>query len=433
MSVGAVLGTGVISLPALGAQVAGPASLIAWAALIALSVPLAATFAALGARYADAGGVSTYVRRAFGDRGAIVVGWLFYLAVPIGAPAAGFMAGAYVEAALGGGQRTVLITTVAIIAIVTVMNALGLRVSGRAQLGLAGTLVTLLLVATLAALPHARLSNLEPFAPHGLAAIAPAAAVLVWGFAGWEALTSLAGEFRNPARDVPRATAIAVAVVGVLYLAVAATSLAVLGSATATSEAPLANLLALGLTGGAGAAAGAVKLLTAAVAVLLTVGTANAYFAGVSKLGAALARDGSFPGWLSQGSAAGEVPRRSLAVVSALAFTAIGVASVVGLGTHDLVLMTVGVFVIVYVFGSAAALRLLSRGTWAHRSAIVALISSVALLATVGLSLLWPLAVACAALVYQQWRRRWAARRSPAPVAAADHPEEVPVGRRRGT
>src|SRR4030095_2299483 len=98
VSIGGVLGTGVISLPALGAQVAGPASLLAWTALVVLSIPLATTFAALGARYPRAGGVSTYVRRAFGDRAAAIVGWCFYFAVPVGAPAAGFMAGAYVSA-----------------------------------------------------------------------------------------------------------------------------------------------------------------------------------------------------------------------------------------------------------------------------------------------------------------------------------------------
>lgn len=36
--VGAVLGTGVIALPALTAEVAGPASLVAWAALVVLSI-----------------------------------------------------------------------------------------------------------------------------------------------------------------------------------------------------------------------------------------------------------------------------------------------------------------------------------------------------------------------------------------------------------
>jgi amino acid efflux transporter len=59
--VGAVLGTGVIALPALAAGTAGPAALLAWLALIGLSIPLAATFSALGARYPDAGGVATCV------------------------------------------------------------------------------------------------------------------------------------------------------------------------------------------------------------------------------------------------------------------------------------------------------------------------------------------------------------------------------------
>src|SRR5262245_25014123 len=77
MYIGAVLGTGVIALPALAAEVAGPASLVAWLGLIVLSAPLAATFAALGGRYPDAGGVATYGRLAFGDRAAAVVGWWF--------------------------------------------------------------------------------------------------------------------------------------------------------------------------------------------------------------------------------------------------------------------------------------------------------------------------------------------------------------------
>src|SRR5258707_623538 len=249
VSIGAVLGTGVVALPALGAQIAGPASLVAWVALIALSVPLAGTFPALGARYPDAGGVSTYVRRAFGSRAAAVVGWTFYFAVPVGAPPAAMFGGAYVAAALGGGRGTTLIAAALMLALVTAANAGGVRVSGKVQLGLALLLVTLLLTATLAALPHAHLANLRPFAPHGWLAIGPAAAVLVWGFAGWEAVTSLAADFRDPRRDVPRATGIAVVVVGVLYLGVVAASLLVLGPAAAGTEAPLAELLATGIGG----------------------------------------------------------------------------------------------------------------------------------------------------------------------------------------
>src|SRR3954469_23755207 len=75
LTIGAVLGTGVISLPALASDAAGPASLLAWVGLLLLSIPLASTFAALGSRYPDGGGVSTYARQAFGAPAATVVGW----------------------------------------------------------------------------------------------------------------------------------------------------------------------------------------------------------------------------------------------------------------------------------------------------------------------------------------------------------------------
>lgn len=398
LSIGAVLGTGVIGLPALAAQIAGPASLLAWLALIALSVPLAGTFAALGARYPDAGGVSTYVRRAFGAGAATVVGWCFYFAVPAGAPAAAMFAGAYVAAAVGGGQRTVVLTMAALIVVVTAANAGGVRVSGRVQLGLAGLLVTLLLAATLAALPHARLANLTPFAPNGWLAIGPAAALLVWGFAGWEAVTHLAADFRRPHRDLPRATAIALVVVGGLYFGVAAASLLVLGPAAGSTEAPLAELLAIGV-------GGEVRVLTAGAAVLLTVGAMNAYFAGAAKLGAALGRDGALPAWFAQGSSAGDVPRRSLAVVAGLSTASLAVMALSGLGARPLVLITTGAFVLVYVLGTAAAVRLLPRGTLGNRGAVVALVSVVTLALMTGVYMLWALAIAAAALAYDRRRR----------------------------
>ena len=397
--VGAVLGTGVIALPALAAEAAGPASLIAWLGLVILSVPLANTFAALGARYPDAGGVSTYVRYAFGARAAAVVGWCFYFAVPVGAPAAAIFGGGYVAAALGGGQLTVFGTAAALMIVVTLTNAFGLKVSGRVQLLLAALLVTLLLTAVIASLPHARWDNLRPFAPHGWLAIGPAAALLVWSFAGWEAITHLAADFRRPSRDLPRAATIAVVVVGALYLGVATATILVLGAAAGSTDAPLAELLARGI-------GGEVRVFAAAAALLLTLGAMNAYYAGAAKLGAALGRDGALPGWLSRGSSAGAVPRRSLAVVSGLAFVALLTAAVARIGPETLVLFTTGSFVTVYAVGTAAALRLLPRGGRARRSALVALVAVAALLVLTGWYLLWSLVITAAALLYLRVRAR---------------------------
>lgn len=407
MYVGAVLGTGVITLPALAADTAGPASLVAWAALVLVSVPLAATFAALGARHPDSGGVSTYARLAFGERAATVVGWCFYLAIPPGAAAAALFGGAYVSAAVGGGTATTTATAAGLMAAVTAANAAGLKVTGRLQLALAVLLVVLLLAAVLLSLPHARTDHLRPFAPHGWTAVAPAAALLVWSFAGWEAITHLAGEFRRPARDLPRATGAAVA----LYLSVAFAVVAVLGPAAADSDAPLGDLMARGLGGPA-------RQLAACAALLLTLGVMNVYYAGAAKLGAALGRDGALPARLSRGSGAGEVPRRSLAVISALSFAALAAVTLTDTGTKPLVLLTTGSFTTVYAVGVAAALRLLPRGGnggtptgkgvaggGGRKAAVPALVAVAALLAASGPYLLWPLSVTAAAWLYTRRRR----------------------------
>lgn len=393
LTIGGVLGTGVITLPSLAARAAGPASLLSWLVLVVLSVPLAATFGALGARFPDAGGVATYVRRAFGARAGGMVGWCFYLAVPVGAPAASMMAGQYVAVAFGGGRLTVLGVSLALILGVGAMNARGVRLSGKVQLAFSAVLAVLILVTVAVAAPHARPSEVGPIAPHGWAGVVAAAGLLVWAFAGWEAVAPVAAEYRYPRRDVPLATGIAVAVVGVLYLGLAATTVLVLGPAAATSNAPLSDLMALAIGDGA-------RLATAGVAVLLSIGAMNAYFAGSAKLGSALGRDGALPSWFAAGSGVGEVPRRSLFVVTGLACLTLGITAVTGLELDVWLLLATSAFGVVYVLGTAAAVRLLPPG-WARRGAIVAVFASVVLALSIGLPMLWSAAICASSLTYQ--------------------------------
>ena len=167
----------------------------------------------------------------------------------------------------------------------------------------------------------------------------------MWAFAGWEAVTSLSGEYRNPARDIGRATGIAIAVISVLYLGVAFATVAVLGDHP--GKAPLSDLLVLGF----GEAA---RPVTTVVAVLLSVGAINAYFAGGARLGAALARDGSLPVWLATRLAPpARCPRRSLAVVALGGFASLAVITVGDLSLNAPLLMTTGAFALVYAVGTA--------------------------------------------------------------------------------
>src|SRR3712207_4165388 len=97
-----------------------------------------------------------------------------------------------------------------------------------------------------------------------------AASLLFFTFAGWEAVTHLSGEFRDPRRDLRRTAILTLIVVAVLYLGLALAAFLVLGPELATSSAPLTLLLERGV----GPAAGPV---TAGLAIVLTFGTMTAY------------------------------------------------------------------------------------------------------------------------------------------------------------
>ncbi len=393
---GAVLGTGVLALPGLAARVAGPASLLVWAGMTLASVPIAWTFALLGARMPDGGGVATYVRRAFGPRASTVAGWCFYFTIPLGVPASAYFAGDYVAHFAGGGRATALLTTAVIVVTVLAANAVGLRTSTVVQLVVAAVLLVMLTAAVAVALPHIRFSRLEPFAPHGWAAVGRAVGLVVWAFAGWEAMSHLGGEFRRPARDLPRVTVAALVVVGMLYLGLALTVVLALGDGKAAGSAPLTELLAFGL-------GDAAAPLVTVLAVALTIGVLNAYVSGTSRLGAALARDGALPAWLGRGGDPGQAPRRSLAVaaggcVLGFAALAIGVVPLDGL-----VMLTTSAIVTVYAAGTAAATRLLCR-TRERAVAAIGLVLIVAVAATFRWYLLWPAGLTVAAAV-------WACRR----------------------
>ena len=147
------------------------------------------------------------------------------------------------------------------------------------------------------------------------------------------------------------------------------------------------------------------------MAVLLSVGAMNAYFAGSARLGGALGRDGSLPAWFAHGSSAGQVPRRSLLVVTIGSLGTLLAVAITGVPIEHTMLLVTGAFSIVYLIGTAAAIRLLPRRTWVWRGSVVAFVSSLALLTVTGRYLLPQVIVGIAAVV-------WLSRsRAPSPAA----------------
>jgi amino acid efflux transporter len=388
--IGALVGPGLLLVPSLAADAAGPASIIAWAGLLVLSAPLAATFAALGVRHPVAGGVSAYVREAFGETAGAVTGVWFLTAVVFGGPAVALIGGYYVADLTASGKGVAVAVGIAMYATVLGANVAGLRLSSGFQLVLSAVLVAVVAVAVSVALPTHATDNWTPFAPHGWWAVGTAANILIWLFIGWEAMAQLAGDFRDPAHDLPRAMALAFAVIAALYAGLAVATIATAGEG---SRVPLADLIAVGF-GHAGRDA------TAVLAVALTMGTMNVYTGAAAKLAAALARERALPAWFA-GDAWRSIPRRPLLALGVTAvFLLTGLAAGIS-STSDLIRVTSACFVLVYVLALASALRLLTGRLRAAALLALALICVVAVFSAGFLAV--PAAAALLVLAVRSW------------------------------
>ena len=346
--IGAILGPGLLLLPGLAAAEAGPASILAWLALLGLSGLFAAVFSALGRRIPSAGGVMGYVTAGLGARAGRATGWMFLAGVVGGAPIVCLIGASYVTDLTGGGPLTRAAVAAALLLTVIALAAGGLRASATAQLVLVSLLTGVVVVAVAGSATAARAGNWTPFAPHGWLSVGGAAATLMFSFAGWEAVAPLTTRFADPSRQLPRAVAIALAVTTALYLGLAVATISVLGPAAAT-DVPLAGLLSHAI-GTAGPDAAAVA------AIVLTLGATNAYINGAAALAGQLAGGSrSAPG----GHGSGPMVRLLTAIGGAglLLITLYGLRIV---GIAVLVEVPTVLFLTVYLGAMAAAVRVLS-------------------------------------------------------------------------
>lgn len=394
--VGALLGPGLLLLPGLAAALAGPASILAWAGLLAVSGLFALVFTRLGLRVPGDGGVIGYTAAGLGRRAGRAVGWCFLTAVVLGAPVVCLIGAGYVTALTGAGRGATALVAALLLAGVTALTLAGARVGTAVQLGLIGLLLAVITVAVAGSLHAAHAANWTPFAPHGWTSLGGAAQVLMLSFVGWEAVAPLNRRLADPARSLPRITATAFAVTAVVYLALAAAVIAVLGP-RAAGPVPVADLLRTAV-GGAGPAVAAVA------AALLTLATVNAYLTGAAALAAHLRAES---GRVSQGS-----PTPSSAGGSRVFFlwtTAAGLVELTGeafgaLDTTRMVAIPTSLFLVVYVGSTASGARVLAGPVRA--AAMIGCLAAACVLAFGGVAAAGALAVGAAGLLAPSRRGR---------------------------
>ncbi|HZQ69572.1 MAG TPA: amino acid permease [Terriglobales bacterium] len=238
--VGTIIGSGIFLVPAEMMQAVGSARLVylAWLVGGLLSFFGALTYAELGAMRPQAGGEYVYVRDAYGPLAGFLYAWTwFIIAKPASIatvttgivrilgtfPALSFFSSNWISQpiAVSYGQLVAISATV----LISVLNYVGIRKAGEFQF-----VFTLLKVGIILAIvglgfsfaggSWSNFAGSFAGAKGGIAGFMAALVAALWAYDGWNDLNMVAGEVRNPERNIPVALIAGVAVVGLLYILV---------------------------------------------------------------------------------------------------------------------------------------------------------------------------------------------------------------------
>jgi APA family basic amino acid/polyamine antiporter len=370
MGLGSMVGTGVFVSIGFGAEVAGPAVVlaIALAALIATLNGLSS--AQLAASHPVSGGTYEYGYRYLTPQLGFVAGWTFLCAKTASAATAALGLAGYVLSALGiTAAIWHMLLALGAVFVVTRLVLSGIRRSNAANTAIVGITLFALLLFVISALPAAVGSGrahfvpfFAPVDPGGVGQAGPpgespvkgvlhATALLFVAFTGYGRIATLGEEVREPRRTIPRAILLALLASMVLYIAVGAVGIGSVGAsrfAAATREAgaPLESI-AYALDLPAARWVLAIGAVTAMLGVLLNL------ILGISRVLLAMGRRGDMPASFAALDREGTTP------TTAVILTGMAIAALVLLGNLRAIWSFSAFTVLVYyAVTNLAALRL---------------------------------------------------------------------------
>ncbi len=235
---GGIIGSGIFMNPYVVAQQVHTPFLIlgAWAAGGAVALAGAFVYAELAARRPQVGGQYAYLREAFHPAVAFVYGWVLLLVTQTGGMAAVSVTFSRYFLEITGSPIAEGVVAAAALVLLTIVNCFGVRAGSTVQ----NALMVLKIVA-IAALVLTGFLFLKPTQQHEalldrpwsmnlLTAFGAAMTPVLFAYGGWQTSSFVAGEMKDPSRDLPRALLIGVVAVIVLYMSVTFVCLRVLGA-----------------------------------------------------------------------------------------------------------------------------------------------------------------------------------------------------------
>ncbi len=246
ISIGAIIGAGIFVLIGVSSGLAGPAVVISFLIAGIAAFLTALSSAELSSFITEAGGSYIYTHKAFGKFWGFLVGWMQSFDYIVGASAVsiGFAAYFVYFADIQSSQAVIIVVGVILPLTLMIINLRGIREASGTNNMLVGIKVTALIMFIIVGgsflISHRDFSNYHPFFPNGISGALSGASIIFFAFVGFNTITVLAEEVKNPEKNVPKAIMLAFSICTLLYIGVSIVAVGLVNwRILETSDAPL--------------------------------------------------------------------------------------------------------------------------------------------------------------------------------------------------
>ncbi|WP_128225782.1 APC family permease [Halobacteriaceae archaeon SHR40] len=254
IGMGAMIGAGIFVLTGLAAEIAGPAAILVFALNGVVTAFTGLSYAELAASIPKSGGGYAFVREIFDDLSSFIMGWMLWFAYMIAGAlyalgfAPNFLELLHVYGVVGPPEAVgavalpvvdAAVPAAFLLAFVAVFLLAALNAVSTAASGSAETVFTIIKVGILAvfvvfgfASPMFSGAEFQPLFSEGsgAAAILPAMGLTFIAFEGYDLITTVTEEVKNPRENIPKAIFVSLIATVIVYLAVVAVAVGTLGA-----------------------------------------------------------------------------------------------------------------------------------------------------------------------------------------------------------
>jgi amino acid transporter/nucleotide-binding universal stress UspA family protein len=326
---GTMIGAGIFILPGIAAEGAGPASSLSFviAGFVALLAALSLSELATGMPIA--GGSYHYVNRALGGFFGSIVGWGMWSGLMFASAFYMIGFGQYLVAPIPflDGRLFIVLLGLVGLALIVGVNYYGTEESSQLQNIMIGTETVIVLIYVAVGLFFIEPANLTPFAPTGPSGIIATTGIVFVSFLGFEIIATVAGEVKDPSRNIPLTMLLSVVLVTILYALVMLVSTGVIPyDSLGDSLVPVSDVAVVYL-----GSIGVVAIVAAAA--IAAVSSSNSSILAAARVNFAMGRDDLMSEHLNVTHDRFGTPHRAIIVTGAVT----GLLVTAGLGVETIV------------------------------------------------------------------------------------------------